>query len=850
MPAKSFQHLKLKLFLIFPFPLMLLLSTGALIRIYNLSHIFLYWDEPIHSVRIAYQPLSYVLAYNNASALFGILLHFLLPLGKIELMARLPSVIFGTLTIPAIYYIGKYFFSKKEGLAAAALVTFSPFLIRFSQYSRVYAMLLLFTMFAFFFFFQAATDDKLKNWILFLLFTIAAAYSHLMGFMTLTGIAVFSGIEWLLGVIKKKPNRSLATKKLGRFLLFSFLILFVAFLLYLPDINVKGFMTASVARARNQTPILHLLPIIAKKIFRQQLLMSPPYLKLMLFFILLGIIGSLKSYYRKIIFFLLYILVPFFIFIIIKPPPVNIQSSERYFIFILPVLILIAARGTVILSAAISSLASQLKPLYSRSSFISAACLTLFIVGLISGFDLKHYYLNFWRFGAIKTEKKVSDYLQENVKKDGFIFFYKFPASGHFLALNPLSKKIDLNQNESIIRNNIKTQPAINDMMIYRIPINPSEALSYKNVDLWAVLKLGSENQDRLIKLCSNIPSAKAIRLGGITVLHFMEKKEPLSRKYTQLTSMLLSLDLKSSKKKELHLLAAKSLLSSSQVREAYLELEKAKSIQITDITEETLDYPLVYRLLDGIFGLSRQKIFSQYLNWFYNDQIASRLLELGKEYHQQGNFQEALYAYSESLNLNHKYDHIISHRLFQLANQFYLDKDINKAISIYKKTLYLDPERLILRLFLAEAFKVKGLFRETERIYHSIFKDNSQKELFPKIVYQEPIIIIDKNNSEWRLIFRAKNGTHFSGDITADNKFKNIKTERFSKKRDTWTLNKGRLHFSMQMDKRKLKIIEFENKEKNPLSFNLKINNRAERDKILIISSGRSPDNIPFTIK
>jgi tetratricopeptide (TPR) repeat protein len=329
-----------------------------------------------------------------------------------------------------------------------------------------------------------------------------------------------------------------------------------------------------------------------------------------------------------------------------------------------------------------------------------------------------------------------------------------------------------------------------------------------------------------------------------------MEKKEPLSRKYTQLTSMLLSLDLKSSKKKELHLLAAKSLLSSSQVREAYLELEKAKSIQITDITEETLDYPLVYRLLDGIFGLSRQKIFSQYLNWFYNDQIASRLLELGKEYHQQGNFQEALYAYSESLNLNHKYDHIISHRLFQLANQFYLDKDINKAISIYKKTLDLDPERLILRLFLAEAFKVKGLFRETERIYHSIFKDNSQKELFPKIVYQEPIIIIDKNNSEWRLIFRAKNGTHFSGDITADNKFKNIKTERFSKKRDTWTLNKGRLHFSMQMDKRKLKIIEFENKEKNPLSFNLKINNRAERDKILIISSGRSPGNIPFTIK
>jgi len=850
MLAKFFHNYKPKLFSIFPLPLMLLLGTGALIRIHNLSRIILYWDEPIHSIRIAFQPLSYVLAYNNASALFSILLHFLLPLGKIELMARLPSVICGILTIPAIYYIGKYFFSKKEGLAAAALVTFSPFFIRFSQYSRVYAMFVLFAMFAFFFFFQAATKGRLKKWILFLLFTLAAAYSHLMGFMALTGIAVFSGIEWLLGVIKRKPNRSIANKKLGRFLLFSFLILFIAFLLYLPDVNVRGFMTASVARARSQVPILHLLPIIAKKIFRQQLLMGPPYLILMLFFILLGIIGSLKNHYRKISFFLLYILVPFFIFIIIKPPPVNIQSSERYFIFILPVLILIAARGAVILSSTISSLISQLKPLNSRASFISAACLTLVIAGLISGFDLKHYYLNFWRFGAINTGKKVSDYLQENVKEDGFIFFNQFPASGHFLAINPLSKKIDLNQNEAIIRNNIKSQHAINDMMIYRIPINPSEALSYKNVDLWAVLKLGSENHDRLIKLCSNIPSAKAIRLGEVTVLHFTKKKEPLSRKYTQLTSMLLSLALKSSKKKELHLLAAKVFISSSQVREAHIELKKAKSIQITDITKETLDYPLVYRLLDRIFGLSRQKIYSQYLNWFYNDQIASRFLELGKEYHQQGNFQEALYAYSESLSLNNQYNQIISRRLFQLANQFYLDKDINQAISIYKKTLYLDPERLILRLFLAEAFKEKGLFLETERIYNSIFKDNSQKKLFPKIIYQEPIIIIDKNNSKWRLIFRAEEGTLFSGDITADNRFKNIKTERFSKKRDTWTVNKGRLHFLMQMDKRKLKMIEFENKGKSPLSFNLKINAQAEKDKILIVSSGRSPDYIPFTIK
>ena len=86
--------------------LIVLLLIGTGIRFFNLGNIFLYRDEPIHSVRIDYQPLSFVTAHNNGSALFAVLVHFLLDWGPVEGMARLPSAVFGSLAILAIFFVG------------------------------------------------------------------------------------------------------------------------------------------------------------------------------------------------------------------------------------------------------------------------------------------------------------------------------------------------------------------------------------------------------------------------------------------------------------------------------------------------------------------------------------------------------------------------------------------------------------------------------------------------------------------------------------------------------------------------------------------------------------------------
>lgn len=58
-------------------------------------------------------------------------------------LARLPALIFGLLTIPAGYWLGKAAIDRHAGLAVAALLAVSPALIDFSQEARAYSLLVL-----------------------------------------------------------------------------------------------------------------------------------------------------------------------------------------------------------------------------------------------------------------------------------------------------------------------------------------------------------------------------------------------------------------------------------------------------------------------------------------------------------------------------------------------------------------------------------------------------------------------------------------------------------------------------------------------------------------------------------
>ena len=70
-------------------------------------------------------------------------LPFLALFGQGEVAYRLPAVVFGVLSIPAVYWLGMLSGGRRVGLLAAVLMALAPFAIYYSQEARMYALLLL-----------------------------------------------------------------------------------------------------------------------------------------------------------------------------------------------------------------------------------------------------------------------------------------------------------------------------------------------------------------------------------------------------------------------------------------------------------------------------------------------------------------------------------------------------------------------------------------------------------------------------------------------------------------------------------------------------------------------------------
>lgn len=111
-------------------------------------------------------PLSFVLAWLST---------------RIDLSAellRLPSVIAGTLTIPAVFWLGVRTTGRTAGLIAAALTTLAPFMIYYSAEARGYAIMMAFVVLSTLALLAAVDGRRTWAWALYALFSVAAVYTH------------------------------------------------------------------------------------------------------------------------------------------------------------------------------------------------------------------------------------------------------------------------------------------------------------------------------------------------------------------------------------------------------------------------------------------------------------------------------------------------------------------------------------------------------------------------------------------------------------------------------------------------------------------------------------------------
>jgi hypothetical protein len=119
---------------------------------------------------------------------------------------RAPSAAFGTLTVPFAYLAGRELASKRAGLIAALLVAFNPYLIWYSQTARSYALLVLASTAALYFFAKVLRSPDRRWLVCWALASALAICSHYFG-----AFPFIAEAGWLLFRREWRPRALAAT---------------------------------------------------------------------------------------------------------------------------------------------------------------------------------------------------------------------------------------------------------------------------------------------------------------------------------------------------------------------------------------------------------------------------------------------------------------------------------------------------------------------------------------------------------------------------------------------------------------------------------------------------------------
>jgi len=169
--------------------LLLVIIVGALLRFHMLGVRSL-WPPECFSVIVARQPFPLFLRtmwWGEANmAFYYFLLRGWVLLGDSEAWLQALSALFGVLTIPAIYVLGKRFLSPKVGLVAAALIAVNSSHIGHSQQLRCYSLwVLLAVLLTYCFLALLESPHRKVLWLLYIFLAVLLIYTQVFGIFLL-----------------------------------------------------------------------------------------------------------------------------------------------------------------------------------------------------------------------------------------------------------------------------------------------------------------------------------------------------------------------------------------------------------------------------------------------------------------------------------------------------------------------------------------------------------------------------------------------------------------------------------------------------------------------------------------
>lgn len=810
-------------------PLIIICIFGALLRFNKLGALIFHLDEPLDSVRIAAKSLSFNVTHDYGSVLYQVVTHFILPLGKLEFFSRLPAVLFGILTIIGTYYVGKLFFGKKIGLSAALFVSFSHYLLSYSQYARGYTILTFLSLMSLVFFYKAIKDNKTKYWILYIIISVLNAYTHLISLMTILIYCAFVGILLIEALLRlnKKKTWFIDKKRFIRFTFCTLAIIAITFLLRLPvgemdgEVTSINWITETLTRLTAE-PTIGFFPLV-KQILTHHIYQSPsPFYFLALFFIFFGFIGCLIRIRKKDLLLLLYVTLPFICFYLIKPLPLFYMGADRYFIFILPIVFILLAKGMFFLSSSLMSIAVYVKGIKKRELVYRNLTLGFFILLflLLECFALKGYSDYRWKLRSLNVSKDVQEFLNDKVEENELIFFNTFPHMTRVLYMTPLY----------FCREKKKA-------MMYTGDIRYFNEKSEKG--LWLVIDQSLLGEEQTGCFNPDFDEAEIFNVKGHSLIHWKSGKKALLKELIEMLEFLIPLH--PDKEADYRLLLAYFHLADMNLEESLKELDIVEN-------QGRRKTHSVSRLINLIMK-DNQNFRDIVTNSLYSN-IGRQLWTAGYTFLSEEKLDEGITAFDKCIQLSDEFLKPISNEYFTLGNNFLRSRRTEEAIFFLNKAIELDPQNYFFHLILAEAYWQKDEKNEAILEYRKGFNTPSlSDDLIFQIVSQPQLFAVWKEENTWRFLWRSDNNSHFSGNIYFDKKMGTSQKHHFSKKDVLDRYKDYAAEFEVATNARQIKTLDIDMGKKSVLTCYIEINGQLNNDRIVFIHSGEHPKQIPFSL-
>lgn len=159
----------------------ILIICGLVVRFWWITKASIWHDEGF-TMMLAPQSPTEIIARTIRDVhppLYYLLLHYWLALfGTSELAARSLSTMIMVAAIPLVYLLMKSLWNERAARTAALLVTFGPFLIRYSQEARMYGMLAVLSLAATYVLIRAWQSNNYAWWLGYAVIMTASLYTH------------------------------------------------------------------------------------------------------------------------------------------------------------------------------------------------------------------------------------------------------------------------------------------------------------------------------------------------------------------------------------------------------------------------------------------------------------------------------------------------------------------------------------------------------------------------------------------------------------------------------------------------------------------------------------------------